>query len=217
MAVIRSTMRASSEPIDACVNELCGVRTPPEARVLAPAETVLQAITRLATEAQPWIDSAPSSPVILLVLLEGGRFFGDRLASGLRERCTSDFSRVDLKVSTRDSNGSLLAEPSIATGIERLQGRRVLIVDDILDSGATLRIVTRHIASTVLEFRSMVLVQKDDPRAAPGIPTDRPKADFVGLKFTDSRWFSGAGMDMPGDPTGRARLSETIIAYPPIA
>lgn len=62
-------------------------------------------------------------------------------------------------------------------------------------------------------MRSAVLVQKDSPT---GVPPTRAVADYVGLRFVDARWHSGAGMDMPTDADGIARDEPLIIAYPPL-
>lgn len=195
------------------IERLNGVPTPPEAVLLASERQVLQAIKSMATAIQPWIDCDPESPVIMVGLLQGGKFYADRLSDELRRCCSAHFSRADIKVSTRDENGRPLAAPQVDGDIECLRGRRVLIVDDILDSGVTLRLAEgafRHVAS---EFRSTVLVQKDNQEV---MKAERPTPDYVGLRFLDTRWLSGAGMDMPGDPQGRARESMMIIAYPPI-
>jgi hypoxanthine-guanine phosphoribosyltransferase len=93
----------------------------------------------------------------------------------------------------------------------------VLLVDDILDSGMTLRLMLEHLRPHAIELRSSVLVQKDSPLITSDQLAARPNADYVGLRFADPRWFSGCGMDMPNDPMERARDAEFIIAYPPLA
>ena len=97
--------------------------------------------------------------------------------------------------------------------VRGLTDRRVLIVDDILDSGTTLGLVRARLREIASVVKSTVLVKKDEAALYAG-PDTRPQADFVGLQFRDARWFSGAGMDMPADPTEAAREFEGIIAYP---
>lgn len=200
--------------VDAPIARLSGIHTPPGAVVLASSRSVAETIQTLAAAIQPWIDESPDSPVVLVALLNGGKFYADQLVLQLQKICSADFERNDIKVSTRDGDGRLLSNPEILGDIARLNGRRVLIVDDILDSGTTLRLTFERIGPMVAELKSTVLVQKNSPE--PGSDDSRPKADFVGLIFSDTRWFSGAGMDMPGDPEGVARNAPLIIAYPPI-
>lgn len=75
-----------------------------------------------------------------------------------------------------------------------LQGRDVLIVDDILDEGITLAAITEELASkNPASLRTAVLVQKRLSRAVP-VPM---VADFVGLEVPD-RYVFGCGMDYRG-------------------
>ncbi len=198
------------------ISTLCGIPTPPGAVVLANRKLVEQAIERLASAIGPFVDASPEDPVVLVALLEGGRFYADRLQKLLERTCAVRPDRIDIKVSTRDGDGRPLTTPLIVGDLGALQGRRVLIVDDILDSGVTLRLTNDRLRSVAAELKTTVLIQKDEPTLNTSGTDLRPKADFVGLVFSDTRWFSGAGMDMPGDPAGVARHSETIIAYPPL-
>ncbi len=181
--------------------------------MLASSHSVTEAIQTLAAAIGPWLAQPSDQPPVIVVLLEGGRYFADRLSSELHA-ASIHFDRVDLKVSTRDGDGRPLPSATITGDIDSLRGRRVLIADDILDSGITLRLTRDRLGEVVGELKSAMLVQKNDP-AAIG-PDERPAADYVGLTFTDSRWFSGVGMDMPGDPEGAVRNASLIIAYPPV-
>lgn len=72
-----------------------------------------------------------------------------------------------------------------------LQGRTVLVVDDILDGGVTLEAIIREIKAVgAAEVYSAVLVDKYRKRVANGLQ----KADFVGLQVEDHYIF-GYGMD----------------------
>ena len=75
-----------------------------------------------------------------------------------------------------------------------LQGRTVLIIDDILDEGITLHEVLRWCGQQgAKKVYSAVLVEKHhDRRQPPGL-----KADFVGLDVPD-RYVFGYGMDYKG-------------------
>lgn len=74
---------------------------------------------------------------------------------------------------------------------ENLNGRTVLVVDDILDGGVTLATIISEIkALGATKVYSAVLVDKYRKRVANGLP----KADFVGLEVEDHYIF-GYGMD----------------------
>lgn len=74
-----------------------------------------------------------------------------------------------------------------------LLGRHVLIVDDILDEGHTLRAIRDAIAAqSPASLRIAVLADKQHDRRAQGI-----HADFIGFQLPD-RYVFGCGMDAHG-------------------
>lgn len=75
-----------------------------------------------------------------------------------------------------------------------LNGRTVVVVDDILDGGVTLgKIVEYCRAQGAKEVLSAVLVEKEDARLPEGLPV----ADFHGLRV-DNHYVFGYGMDYKG-------------------
>lgn len=84
------------------------------------------------------------------------------------------------------SQGPRIALPPGAS----LSGRHVLIVDDILDSGSTLRALQQAVAlMDPASLRTCVLMQKVRPDVE-----DRPAADFVGFEVADE-FLVGYGLD----------------------
>ena len=75
-----------------------------------------------------------------------------------------------------------------------LRGRTVLVLDDILDEGHTLKAIIEHLKEEgAAEVLSAVLVHKlHDRKATPGM-----RADFSGLDIAD-RFLFGCGMDYKG-------------------
>jgi len=90
------------------------------------------------------------------------------------------------KGTTRGSELEWVMKPSRA-----LQGRHVLIVDDVLDSGITLKAIVNYVEQQgAAKTYTAVLVDKDQkPR-----PDGLAKADFVGLPIED-RYIFGYGLD----------------------
>jgi hypoxanthine phosphoribosyltransferase len=75
---------------------------------------------------------------------------------------------------------------------QEARGRTVLLLDDILDHGQTLRAIRDQLlAQGADRVLSAVLVEKDLPRTKP------IAADFVGLRIPD-RFVFGCGMDARG-------------------
>jgi len=73
---------------------------------------------------------------------------------------------------------------------ERVQGRHILLIDDILDEGYTMVEVRRALqAMEPKSVKMAILVQKIHDRLAPGA-----EAEFVGLTVPD-RYVFGCGMD----------------------
>lgn len=71
-----------------------------------------------------------------------------------------------------------------------VQGRVVLVVDDIFDEGKTLQAIMAYLQqSQAQEVYSAVLVNKKHNRKAPGL-----RVDFIGLDVED-RYVFGFGMD----------------------
>lgn len=77
-----------------------------------------------------------------------------------------------------------------------IRGQHVLVVDDILDSGFTLRHVRTHLAERApATLRICVLLDKPERRLVPIDP------DYVGFVIPD-RWVIGYGLDMGGHGRG---------------
>jgi len=89
---------------------------------------------------------------------------------------------------TRGSELQWITRPS-----QDLEGRTVLVVDDILDEGLTLAAILDYCREQgAAAVYSMVLVEKQHDRKASDL-----KADFVGLPVED-RYVFGYGMDYHG-------------------
>ena len=131
---------------------------------------------------------AGSVPVFLTVM-HGGLPFAARLALALGDRGLD--LAFDYLHATRyrgeTSGGELAWKHRPATP---LRGRRVLLVDDIVDEGHTLAQVREWcLAEGADEVRIAAMVVKRHGRCVPGL-----EADYVGLDVPD-RYVFGYGMD----------------------
>lgn len=158
-----------------------------EADCLATPHQVEQALEQMAAAITARLKD--SNPLIFCVM-NGGLVVSGRLL------CKLNFPvEVAYLHATRyghQLNGSQLdwrVRPS-----QNLQGRTVLVLDDILDEGHTLAAIVEHLqAEGSAEVLTAVLVHKMHERKAhPGM-----RADFTGLDIED-RYLFGCGMDYKG-------------------
>jgi hypoxanthine phosphoribosyltransferase len=155
------------------------------ADIVCTADEVKAAIQRIAEEVAARLEK--TYPLVLAVM-GGGVFFAGQLLPLLRFPLDFDYihatrygsSTVGLDVDWR------VAPP------EAVRGRTVLVLDDILDGGNTMRAIRDRILEQGAEaFFSAVLTEKELARSKPIIP------DFVGLSVPD-RFVFGCGMDARG-------------------
>jgi hypoxanthine phosphoribosyltransferase len=157
-----------------------------EADCLRTAEEVDAALSRMAQEITERLDG--SNPVGFCVM-NGGLFVMGKLVEKLPFALELDYlhaTRYGVETSGGKLHWKVKPERS-------LQGRTVLLVDDILDEGVTLAELIRYCNDQgAAAVYSAVLVDKLHDRKATGI-----KADFVGLEVED-RFLFGCGMDIAG-------------------
>lgn len=141
------------------------------------------AIARLG--AQINADLAGQRPVFMTIM-NGGLIFGGHLALALGFDCEFDYCHAS-RYRGGTSGGSLdwIKAPRTA-----LEGRHVLLVDDIFDEGYTLRAVRDYcLGQGARSVRIAVLCRKLHQRAVSDL-----FADYVGLDVPD-RYVFGFGMD----------------------
>jgi len=158
-------------------------------RPLLSRETIAARVRALAEEIAA---EHPDEPLHLLVVLRGAFVFAADLARRLHEtgiEVTIGFCRVASYGNRTESDGRPRVElPSAAS----LAGCGVLIVEDIVDSGRSLKTLSRALGVTAPRFvRSVVLLSKPARRKVVFDP------DFVGFVVPD-RFLVGYGLDHAG-------------------
>jgi hypoxanthine phosphoribosyltransferase len=147
---------------------------------------VTRALGRMAKQLAPRLERA--NPVVLAVM-HGGVFAALELSRRFRFPHEFDYVHVT-RYRGRERGGAVewRVRPSAA-----LRGRTVLVVDDILDRGATLKALVRELVRIgVTELHTAVLVDKRVRVAG-----RRPSVDAVGVEVDDVYVF-GCGMDYRG-------------------
>jgi hypoxanthine phosphoribosyltransferase len=147
------------------------------------AECVAAEVARMAREITSRLEK--SEPLVLGVM-RGSVIFAGQLLPQLRFPLHFDYLDVT-RYGGKTTGGEITWKVSPGTAVE---GRTVLVLDDILDEGHTLAAIRKNLLEAgVKEFFSAVFCQKDTGRAKP------IAADFVGLTVPN-RYVFGFGMDV---------------------
>ncbi|SFB82909.1 hypoxanthine phosphoribosyltransferase [Marinospirillum celere] len=158
-----------------------------EADCLADEHQVAKAFDKMAAEVTEQLKNA--MPVVFCVM-NGGLFTTSELVKRLKFPLEMDYmhaTRYRRQIKGGELHWRVEAEVS-------MKDRSVLIVDDILDEGATLAAILDHCRKQgARDVKCAVLVdKKHDRKAIEGF-----KADFTGLEVED-RYLFGCGMDYQG-------------------
>lgn len=133
-------------------------------------------------------DYAGENPLALCVM-NGGLFFTAELLKRSGMLCELDYvhaSRYQGEIQGGEMNWIRFPE-------EKIKDRHVLLIDDILDEGITLKAIKQACTDAgAASVRAAVLCIKDHQRRIPGI-----EAEYVGVTVPD-RYVIGCGMDYRG-------------------
>ena len=153
--------------------------------LVAGAGEVSEAIRRLAREIECELkDSYP----LVLVVMGGAVVFAGQLLPLLRMPLDFDYIHAT-RYGAAVTGGGIDWRVEPPRGVK---GRAVLVLDDILDGGHTMRAIRERLMELgAASFRCAVLVEKN-------LQKEKPlTADFVGLRIPD-RFVFGCGMDAKG-------------------
>lgn len=163
------------------------VKVAADADCLATAEEVNKAFDTMAKAITK--EFKTSLPVVYCIM-NGGLFTTSELLKRLNFPLEVDYLQAS-RYRRQTEAGQLhwRVEPEVA-----VKGRSVLLIDDILDEGATLAAIAEFcLEQGAKTVKSAVLVDKQHQRKAiAGF-----KADFTGLEIED-RYLFGCGMDYQG-------------------
>jgi hypoxanthine phosphoribosyltransferase len=153
--------------------------------LVASAEEVQNAVSRIASEIEKRL--AKTYPLVLAVM-GGAVVFAGQLLPRLRFPLDFDYIHASrYGAATHGAGVEWRVKPP-----EVVKGRTVLVLDDILDHGETMRAIRDGLLGLGAEdFHCAVLVEKTLQQKKP------VSADFVGLRIPD-RFVFGCGMDAKG-------------------
>lgn len=170
-------------------------------KILYNKEQIQTAVNKIATEISNKHYNDPNPPVMICVLNGAFMFFTD-LVKALNIDCEIDFMRA--KSYTDQSQSEVVIFKDIETDIA---GKNVYIVDDILDSGNTLRHIIKHYTTNSrmapASITPVVLFKKR---------LSNINNCLYGIELTDESWLCGYGLD---GPNGLMRNRNLIFGFEP--
>ena len=161
------------------------VPTVHELKIIIPREEIAAKVAEMG--ARITADYA-GEPVVLIGVLKGATIFLADLARQIALDVSFDFIAVSSYGNSKQSGEIKL----IKEVDESLEGRNVILVEDILDTGVTLAYITKLLAARQPKsFRVAALLDKVACRKIPA------KADYVGFEIPD-QFVVGYGLDWAG-------------------
>jgi hypoxanthine phosphoribosyltransferase len=155
-----------------------------KAELLYSEQVVNEAISTLAKQLN--IDYADEAPVVMCVM-GGGVFFTGQLLPQLQFLLEFDYLHATRYHGVEGNVVEWLVKPK-----KNINGRKVLILDDILDEGITLKTIADECKLLgAAEIKVAVLVEKKLEMIKP------INADYIGL-IVPNRYVFGCGMDVYG-------------------
>lgn len=131
-----------------------------------------QRIQRLAW--QLYEDNYTEEEILLVGILQNGYPLAERIAKVLRQIAPFRVQLFSLKI---DKHSQEAGDPVISPELPPLQGKVVILVDDVLNSGKTLMYALKpFLRSDIRKLRTVVLVDRNHRRYPIA-------ADFVGLSL----------------------------------
>ena len=141
---------------------------------------------RVAEMAKEISDEFAGSDLIALCVLKGAMFFCADLVRQMTMDVALDFIQISSYGNQKYSSGvvTILKEPQLD-----MRGKHVLIVEDIIDSGLSIREVTNYIESRgAAKVKTASFLDKPKARKVPFTP------DFIGFSI-DPQFVIGYGLD----------------------
>jgi hypoxanthine phosphoribosyltransferase len=159
----------------------------PSLSVLISADQIRIRIAELAAD----IDrDLPEGPVYLVGVLKGSCFFLTDLARAMKTPARIDFVGTSSYGQSQTSSGEVKLTHDLSTPIE---GRDVILVEDIVDTGVTLHYLTKLFAQrNPRSLRVAVFLDKPERR------TTAVKIDYRGFEIKD-QFVVGYGLDYAED------------------
>ncbi len=151
--------------------------------ILIPEKEIEKRVDELAAQISVDLDK---KPVTLICILKGGVMFMVDIAKRLRQNVEIDFMDVSSYNNSTSSGGNIKINKDLENSIE---GKNVIIVEDIIDSGRTLKYLTKYLKEKKpASLKICTLLDKPERRVFD------IKVDYTGFEIPDD-FVVGYGLD----------------------
>ena len=159
---------------------------------LIEASAIARRIQDLARQIEQNAD--PGTPLVVISILSGAAIFSSDLIRALR--CPLEWEMISLS-SYREGTTSGDLHWTLPLN-QDIQGKQILVVDDILDTGQTLKAVVEQLYTLrPASVQTCVLLDKQISCPSGNSTSARVQADHVGFQIEDA-FVVGYGLDMGG-------------------
>jgi hypoxanthine phosphoribosyltransferase len=166
-------------------------------KVLLDAATIQGRVRELAAEIE--LDYPAGEEIHLVGVLKGGFVFMSDLVRAMSPRVTLDFIAVSSYAKSTKSSGEVRMLKDLDSGLE---GRHVIIVEDIVDTGLTLTYLQDILrARSPKSLRTACLLSKPSRRVV------EVTVEYVGFTIED-RFVVGYGLDFAEKYRNLAYIAE---------
>lgn len=153
-------------------------------QILIPREQIAKRVRELAADISRTYAADADAGLTLVTILSGSLIFLADLIRQLPLRMKIGLVTVSSYKGTKPTEAGILQQANLDVA-----GRHVLLIDDILDTGGTLRLVRERLkAAQPRSIRTCVLLRKPS-KAPPDV-----RADFIGFDIEDV-FVVGYGLD----------------------
>lgn len=165
------------------------MKLPPNSSVLFDSQTIRSRILEIAEKVRKSYASCDLGEIEMVWIAEGARHFADALFNAMNLSIKTRSIKVSSYGKAFESSGDV----KIYDSINDIKARRVLLVDDILDTGLTAKTVIAKLKSNgVEEVKTCFLLNKAEKNKG------CLKPDFEGFEIPDKYVF-GFGLDIAGE------------------
>jgi len=162
---------------------------PKNFQICYPAEIIQKRVRELGQEISSWAQKIwddSHTDVVAVPILRGGLFFFADLVRAVSS--SIEIAPVKAWAYASGENAKQLDQVSVDVSVIPARGRRVLLVDDICDSGRTLDELHRQLLTAgALEVRSAVLIKREAKKVF--------EPNWSAFNYNGPEWFVGYGMD----------------------
>ena len=162
---------------------------PENFKLIYSKEDIAYSVYKMAGKIRHWVKDThrnDGQQVLAICILRGGVFFFSDLLKEIPYTVEPSFCRAmsySSENNTQSNDFRLVVEPA------EMKGRHVLLIDDICDSGVTLKNLHAYaLENGATMVKTAVLIHRNH-EASVYTP------DYVGFEYSGSEWFAGYGME----------------------